>query len=452
MVNHGDNPWEFLERKFVALPVVVIVGRPNVGKSSLFNALAGQRISIVDPTAGVTRDRVTTVIEREGKFFELVDTGGYGIVDSDKLTDDIERQIQVAIASAELVLFVVDIKEGVTPLDQAMARLLRKQNLEVMLVANKADTAKIFAQAGEFSRLGFGEAFCVSAANNANQNLLVERIFERLGAKAAEQGPVEAEIRIAVVGKRNAGKSSLVNALVGENRVIVSAVPGTTRDAIDVPFEYNGKRYVLIDTAGLRKKSKLADSIEFYSMIRTIEGLKRADVVLFLIDASLELSQVDKKLAETIVEEHKACVIVVNKWDLVGDRAVGETYREYIDKMLPNLRFAPITCTTATTGENVQTTLNLAADLYEMSSREIGTGVLNKTFEKIAERPGGTGGHAGAKILYATQVAVRPISFLLFVNKPELFDDGYQRYLTHQLREQLGLEEVPIRLMFRRRE
>jgi GTP-binding protein len=452
MVNHGDNPRVLLERKCVALPVVVIVGRPNVGKSSLFNALAGQRISIVDPTAGVTRDRVTTVIERNGRFFELIDTGGYGIVDVDKLTDDIEHQIQVAIATAELVLFVVDIKEGVAPLDQEMARLLRKQKLEVMLVANKADTAKLFGQAGEFTRLGFGEAFCVSSTNNANQNVLVEQIFERLGARAAEQGPAEAEIRIAVVGKRNAGKSSLVNALVGENRVIVSEVPGTTRDAIDVPFVYKDKRYVLIDTAGLRKKSKLADSIEFYSMIRTIEGIKRADVVLFLIDASLDLSQVDKKLAETIVEEHKACVVVVNKWDLVGDQAVGETYRDYIDQMLPNLRFAPITCTSATTGENLQTVLDLAAELHEQSSRQIGTGVLNKALERIAERPGGTHGHAGAKILYATQVAVRPISMLLFVNKPELFDDGYQRYLVHQLRDHLGLEEVPIRLMFRRRE
>ncbi len=435
----------------MALPVVVIVGRPNVGKSSLFNALAGERISIVDPTAGVTRDRVTTVIERAGKFFELIDTGGYGIVDSDKLTEDIEGQIQQAITTADLVLFVVDIREGITPLDQEMARLLRKQKLEVMLVANKADTAPMFGQAGEFKRLGFGEAFCVSAANNLNQNVLVERVVERLGAKTSD-APAAAEIRIAVVGKRNAGKSSLVNAIVGEKRVIVSAVPGTTRDAIDVPFEYNGKRYLLIDTAGMRKKSKLADSIEFYSMTRTIRSIKRADVVLFMIDASENLSQVDKKLAELIEEEHKTCLMVVNKWDLVGGRAGGKDYRDYLDKMLTNLRFAPITCTTASTGENVQTVLDLAAELYEMSSREIGTGVLNKTLERIAERPGGTVGHAGAKIYYATQVAVRPISLLLFVNKPELFDEGYQRYLVHQLREMLGLEEVPIRLMFRRRE
>jgi GTP-binding protein len=429
----------------------VILGRPNVGKSSLFNALAGERISIVDPTAGVTRDRVSTLIERGGKFFELIDTGGYGIVDSDKLTENIEGQIQQAITMADLALFVVDIREGIAPLDQEMARLLRKQKLEVVLVANKADAAPMFGLAGEFKRLGFGEAFCVSAANYLNQNILVEHIFERLGAKASD-APAAAEIRIAVVGKRNAGKSSLVNAIVGENRVIVSEVPGTTRDSIDVPFEYNGKRYVLIDTAGMRKKSKVADSIEFYSMTRTVRSVKRADVVLFMIDASENLSQVDKKLAELIEEEHKTCVMVINKWDLVGDRAGGEDYRDYLDKMLTNLRFAPITCTTASTGKNVLAVLDLAAELHEMSSREIGTGVLNKTLERIAEKPGGTGGHAGAKIYYATQVAVRPISLLLFVNKPELFDEGYQRYLVHQLREMLGLEEVPIRLMFRRRE
>ncbi|UCC22671.1 MAG: 50S ribosome-binding GTPase, partial [Planctomycetota bacterium] len=241
----------------MALAVVAIIGRPNVGKSSLLNALAGEMISIVEATAGVTRDRVSAIIERDERYFELIDTGGYGIVDSDHLEEHIEQQILTAIGSADLVLFMVDIRDGVVPLDETIAQLLRKHNLEVIGVANKADSAKMFPAAGEFSKLGFGEFLCVSATNNLNKNVLLDRIFEKTKHLESDR-PAEPVMKIAVIGKRNAGKSTLVNAMVGSERVIVSETPGTTRDAVDVRFEKDGKTIVVVDTAGIRKKSKIA--------------------------------------------------------------------------------------------------------------------------------------------------------------------------------------------------
>ncbi|MHC4643467.1 MAG: ribosome biogenesis GTPase Der, partial [Planctomycetota bacterium] len=286
----------------MALPVVAIIGRPNVGKSSLFNALAGEMISIVEPTAGVTRDRVSTFIGKEDQYFELLDTGGYGVVDSDQLSEHIEQQIGTAIESANLVLFMVDIRDGILPLDQIIARLLRKHELDVIGVANKADNAKMFPAAGEFSKLGFGEFLCISVKNNLNKAVLLDKVLGRLENLESTK-PAEPVMKIAIVGKRNAGKSTLVNAMVGSERVIVSETPGTTRDAVDVRFEKDGKTIIVIDTAGLRKKSKIANSIEFYSTVRATKSISRADVVLHLIDATLPISQVDKKLAKFITEE-----------------------------------------------------------------------------------------------------------------------------------------------------
>jgi len=251
----------------MALPVVAIIGRPNVGKSSLLNALTGQMISIVEPTAGVTRDRVSAIVEHNERFFELVDTGGYGIVDSDALSEHIENQIQQAIAAADLVLFIVDIRDGLMPLDVKIAELLRKNNLGAVCVANKADSARYFADAGEFIKLGFGEPICVSATNNLNKAVLVERIVDCL-QHLPKESPEKEVMKIAIVGKRNSGKSTFINAIVGEDRVIVSEVPGTTRDAVDVRFEKDGRQFVAIDTAGIRKKSKISGSIEFYSYVR----------------------------------------------------------------------------------------------------------------------------------------------------------------------------------------
>jgi GTP-binding protein len=446
----------------MALPVVAIIGRPNVGKSSLFNALAGEMISIVEPTAGVTRDRVSTIIGRGEKYFELLDTGGYGIVDAQQLSEHIEQQILTAIESANIVLFVVDIREGIVPLDEKIAQLLRKGGptqrrglakggLDVIGVANKADEARMFPAAGEFSRFGFGEFICISATNNLNKQVLLERIFKKLtGMESAR--PAEPVMKIAIVGKQNVGKSSLVNAMVGSERVIVSETPGTTRDAIDVRFEKDGKTIVVIDTAGIRKKSRMADSIEFYSFVRATKSIARADVVLFMIDATADVSDVDKKIARFIADEYKSCIIVINKWDLAKGTAVTDSYEDYLTKLLPGLKYAPIAFTTATEAKNVHGVLDLAAEVFKQTMTWITTGRLNKAFEAIkaeSTRSGKRGGRPN--IYYATQVAVNPVTILMFVNKPELFDENHRRFIIGRLRELLPVSEVPIRLLVRAR-
>jgi len=435
----------------MAMPVVAIIGRPNVGKSSLFNALAGEMISIVEPTAGVTRDRVSTIIGRDDKYFELVDTGGYGVVDAQQLGERIEQQIITAIESANIVVFMVDIREGIVPLDEKIARLLRKGKFEVIGVANKADSAKMFPAAGEFSKLGFGEFICVSATNNLNKQVLLDRIFKRLSGIESTK-PAAPVMKIAIVGKQNTGKSTLVNAMVGSERVIVDERPGTTRDAIDVRFEKDGKTIVVIDTAGIRKKSKIADSIEFYSYVRATKSIQRADVVLFLIDATAEVSEVDKKIARFIADEYKSCIIVINKWDLAKETTVTGEYEEYLTKVLAGLRYAPIAFTTATEGKNVQSVLDLAAEIFKQTTTWIPTGRLNKAFEAIKAESmsaGKRGGGGHPKIYYATQVAVNPVTILMFVNKPELFEESHRRFIVGRLRELLPVTEVPMKLLAR---
>jgi len=434
----------------MALAVVAIIGRPNVGKSSLLNALAGEMISIVEPSAGVTRDRVSTIIEKDDRYFELIDTGGYGIVDTDHLGEHIKGQILQAIESANLVVFMVDIRDGLMPMDKTIAQLLRKGELDVVGVANKADTAKMFPAAAEFSRLGFGEFLCISAKHNLNKAILLDKIFEKIEHLESAR-PAKAVMKIAIVGKRNSGKSTLVNAMVGTERVIVSETPGTTRDAIDVRFEKDGKTIIAIDTAGIRKKSKIADSIEFYSYVRATRSIRRADVVLFLIDATLPVSQVDKKIAKFIADEYKSCIMVVNKWDLAKDSAVTGNYEEYLTKLLPGLRYAPIAFTTATEAKNVQSVLDLAAEIFKQTVLWIPTAKLNKAFEAIkAEKTGAVKRKAGRpKIYYVTQIAVNPITMLMFVNNPELFEENYRRFIIGRLRELLPIDEVPIRLLAR---
>jgi GTP-binding protein len=434
----------------MSLPVVAIIGRPNVGKSSLLNALTGQMISIVEPRAGVTRDRVSAFIGRDDKYFELIDTGGYGIVDSDQLSEHIEQQILQAIESADIVLFMVDIRDGFVPLDKKIAQLLRKNNLDVIGVANKADTAKMFPAAAEFSKLGFGEFLCISAQNNLNKMVLLDRIFEKL-ASVKTGKPSQPVMKLAIVGKRNAGKSTIVNAIVGSERVIVSETPGTTRDAVDVRFEKDGKTIIVIDTAGIRKKSKMTDSIEFYGYVRATKSIQRADVVLFIIDSTAPISQVDKKLAKFIAEEYKSCIIVINKWDLAKDSAVTGDYQEYLTKMLPGLKYTPIAFTTATEAKNIQSVLDLAMELFKQATTWIPTARLNKAFDKIKEEIGRVKGKKTGrpKFYYATQIAVNPVTILMFVNRPELFDENFRRFIINRLRTMLPIEEVPIRLLAR---
>ncbi len=437
----------------MALPVVAIIGRPNVGKSSLLNALSGEMISIVEPQPGVTRDRVSTIIGRDDKFFELVDTGGYGIVDADQLEEHVEGQIRQALESANLVLFMVDIRDGVVPLDEAIARMLRRQGLAVLGVANKADTAAHFGAAGEFTKLGFGQFLCVSVKNNMNKQVLLDRIFERLEGSVSAR-PAEPVMKIVIIGRRNAGKSTMVNAMVGSERVIVSETPGTTRDAVDVRFEKDGHTIVVIDTAGLRKKKRMvSDNIEFYGYVRATRSIRRADVVLLLTDATLPISQVDKKIARFVTDEYKSCIIVVNKWDLAKDRAVTGDYEQYLTKTLPGLKYVPIAFTTATDGKNVQSLLDLAGQIFKQATTWFGTARLNRAFEIIKQQRGGNvkAAKGRPKIYYATQVAVNPVTILMFVNRPALFDDSYAKFIAGKLRELLPIDEVPVRLLVRPR-
>lgn len=439
----------------MSLPVVAIVGRPNVGKSSLFNSIARTRISIVEPTAGVTRDRVTTIAEVNDRFFELVDTGGHGIVDRDDLSEHVERQIRFAIEKATLILFLVDAREGLTPLDRSTAELLRRHSARVRIVANKVDEPHMIASLGEFIKLGYGQPIAVSAATGLGRHELSELITERLTAESAEASaePSAPVMKIALVGKRNSGKSSFINALAGEERVIVSEIPGTTRDSIDVRFEKDGRVLVAIDTAGLKKKAKLVDDIEFYAYTRAAHSIERADVVLMLIDAAEPVGQVDKKLGQIIAESYKPCVIVVNKWDLAKGKASSGDFGEYLDKVLPEIDFAPVAFTSAIDGRNIDSTIDLATELFKQAQVRVGTGRLNQALQDALARnaPRGRKGSRAPRVFYATQVDVCPPTVVVFVNDPSLVREDYQRYLVNRLRESLPYGEIPIRLMFKAR-
>ena len=436
----------------MGLPMVAIVGRPNVGKSSLLNYLAKKRISIVDPTAGVTRDRVSTVIEAEDSYFELVDTGGYGIEDRDDLTEHIEQQIHYAVAQAALVLFVVDLRAGLAPLDLRLAELLRHQDRRAILIANKADHRVHDALAGEFHRLGFGEPLCMSALHGRGKHELLERVFAELGPAEMDR-PAEAVMKLAIVGRRNVGKSTLVNSLANSARTIVSEVAGTTRDAIDVEFERSGEKFVAIDTAGVRKRARLADDVDFYAHSQALRSVRRADVVLFMIDATEPIGRVDKKLAHQIAELCKPCILVINKWDLVKDRAGTEDYGEYLSKVLPHVDYAPIAFMTAKDHRNVQSTVDLAKHLFKQAGIRVGTGELNRVLQEILELRGPSvkRGAKPPKMYYASQIAVAPPTIMIWTNSPALFGEEYHRFLVNRFRERLPYSEVPIRLMLRAR-
>ncbi len=436
----------------MAIPVVAIIGRPNVGKSSLLNCLARRMISIVEPTAGVTRDRVSHICDIDGVYVEFVDTGGYGIDDPDNLREHVERQIQYAVDAAAWILFVVDVREGITPLDQDVADLIRRQADRVSVVVNKVDQPHLLAGVGEFARLGFGDPVGVSATQNFNRQELLEHILEKVRDLAGE-APSEPAMKLALVGRRNTGKSTFINALAREERVIVSEVPGTTRDSVDVRFDLHGRTLVAIDTAGVRKKSKLANAVEFYGYSRALRSVRRADVVLFFIDAAEPVGQVDKKLAQMICEEHKPCILVVNKWDLAVGRASSDAYGDYLCRTLPSLDYAPVAFTTARDGKNIQTVVDTAASLLKQAQLRVGTGELNQALERVlAERtPSAKRGTRPVKLYFATQVAVQPPTIVCFVNEPSQVGRDYQRFLQNRMRDLLPFPEVPIRLVFRGR-
>jgi len=436
----------------MGLPVVAIVGRPNVGKSSLLNCLAGRRISIVDATPGVTRDRVSAPIAIGEKYVELVDTGGLGMQDVDDLAARVESQIAYAVQAAALILFVVDAREGLTALDRKVAEMLRRAAKPVILLASKVDQLHLVSEIGEFNKLGFGEPMGVSAIHHQGIADLKEAILRRLG-DAASDSPPQAVMKLAIVGKRNVGKSSFINALAGEERVIVSETPGTTRDSVDVNVELDGGTFTLIDTAGIRKRKSLSGDIEFYSLHRALRSIRRADVVALMIDASVKVSQVDKDLAGEVAAQFKPVVLVVNKWDLAREIASGEDYVEYFARTFPELSFAPISLTTATTGSNVRQTVSLARQLFDQARTRLGTAQVNDIIGEILEvrGPSHKAGTKPPKILYASQVAANPPTIVCFVNDVRSFDGTYQRFLINQLRERVPFAEVPIRLLFRAR-
>ena len=451
----------------MSLPVVAIVGRPNVGKSSLLNCLVGKKISIVDPTPGVTRDRISApcplgdeTTREDGTiapppYAELVDTGGIGIVDSQQLSEHVEDQINFAIRSAAVILFVVDAREGVTSLDQAVAQRLRRQNTPVLLVANKVDEFDLQLETGELHRLGFGEPLRVSANHALGKRDLLTAVATRLGELGllSTDVPSEPVMKLAIVGKRNAGKSTFINALCGQERVIVSEIPGTTRDSVDVRVELGNRTVVVIDTAGVRKRKSFEGDIEFYSHHRAMRSIRRADVVALMIDASVPVSQVDKDLAGEIADEFKPVVLVVNKWDLATGKTAGDDYVEYFAEVFPELAFAPVSLTTAREGTNVKNTIKLAEQLFHQAQIRVTTAQLNDAIGEIIKLrgPSHKTGTKPPKILYASQISTAPPTIVCFVNDVRSFDMSYQRFLLNQLRLRMPFPEVPIRLFFKQR-
>lgn len=437
------------------MPKVAIVGRPNVGKSSLFNALAGIRIAIVEPTPGVTRDRLSTRIEIDdaGHYVELTDTGGIGIIDSQELEKDVEQQIDLAIQEADLIMFVLDAREGVTPLDQRVSEKLRGTGKPVLCVVNKCDTDRIENEAQNFRRLGWETVLFTSAHQGRGQTELQEHIGQALSAQLTEaNAPAPVAMKLAIVGRRNVGKSTFINALAQQERVIVSEVAGTTRDSVDVRFERDGLTFIAIDTAGVRKKSSIADSIEFYSTARAERSIRRADVVLQFFDPLEKVGQVDKHLADYILKESKPAIFVVNKWDLATSQIETGKWGDYLRQMFPHQDYVPISFITAKDGKNVFRVLNLAQSLFKQSTTRVPTGELNRVIrEALDRRPPPVRKNRSARLYYATQAAIQPPTIVCFTNGPELFDDWYHRYLLRQMREHLPYAEVPIKLYFRRR-
>lgn len=444
------------------LPKVVIVGRPNVGKSSLLNWLAGRRIAIVDDVAGVTRDRIGTLVQmgtqRDPKFFELIDTGGIGMVDRDDLSDHVESQIESALTEADLILFVVDVREGRMPLDEEVAQRLRYVKAPVILVVNKADEPSFdLSGTEEFYKLGRGKPVYVSVHQNRNKDALFRMIGDRVPFES-DGKPADAAMKLAVVGRPNTGKSTFINTLAHAERMIVSEVAGTTRDAVDVQFELDGLPFVAIDTAGVRRKAKIRDDLDFYSIHRAERSIRRADVVFLLLDPTMGVSRLDKQLADYIAEQYKPCVFVINKWDLVrndpnspSDEAMRKTAFG-VQHAFRTMGYAPIAFITAKTGKNVKALINLGQSMFKQANRRVGTSALNRVLrDAVLAHPPSPRENRTPKIYYATQVGVAPPTVVLFVNKPSLFDRTYQRYLLNVFREQLPFKDIPIKLYLRAR-
>ena len=433
--------------------LIAIVGRPNVGKSTLFNKLIGQRLSIVEDTPGVTRDRIYGQAEWLNKKFMLVDTGGIEPDTKDVILSQMREQAQLAIDSANVIIFVVDITTGVTANDQSVADMLLKSGKPVVLCVNKCDTiGEPPAEIYEFYNLGLGEPIAVSSVHGHGTGDLLDAAFEYMPEDDEEEYD-EGIIKVAVIGKPNAGKSSLINKIAGEQRVIVSDIAGTTRDAIDTVIERDGEKYVFIDTAGIRRKSKITESIEKYSVLRAYMAIDRADVCVIMIDANEGYTEQDSKVAGYAHEQGKACVIAINKWDSIekNEKTMNE-FRKKLEVDFSFMSYAPFVFISALTGQRIDKLFEMINYTAEQNSRRITTGMLNDLLSYATARvqpPSDKGKRL--KLYYMTQASTKPPAFVVFCNKKELFHYSYQRYIENQIRESFSLDATPIRIIVRER-
>ena len=432
-------------------PTVAIIGKPNVGKSTFFNYIVGSRISIVEDTPGVTRDRVYAETNWRGRNFTVVDTAGIEPESEDIIVSQMREQAKIAIDIADVILFLTDIKQGVTAADQEIALMLKKSKKPVVLVCNKADNmSRDRNEIYEFYNLGLGEPYPVSAANALGIGDVLDAIYESFPEK--KEGEDEDDrIKVAVIGKPNVGKSSLINKILGENRTIVSSIAGTTRDAIDTEYENQYGKYVLIDTAGIRRKSKVTESIEKFSIMRTLLAIERADVCLMMIDANEGVTDQDAKIAGEAHEAGKGVIIVVNKWDeYEKETGTLEKYKKEVYNKLSYLSYAPIIFISAKTGQRVDKLFSMINHVAEQNAMRISTAVLNQVInEAIALVQPPTDKGRRLKILYGTQASTKPPTFVIFVNNKELFHFSYERYLVNQIRKEFGLEGTPVRIIVR---
>ncbi len=436
----------------MAKPLVAVVGRPNVGKSTFFNKIIGKRIAIVEDTPGVTRDRIYGDAQWLDYTFTLIDTGGIEPVNDDIISTQMRRQAQLAIDTADVIVFLVDGREGITAADIDVADMLRRSKKPVVLGVNKVDHPKYANVVYDFYELGIGDPIGISAEQALGLGDLLDVVVSYFDKHSKDED--DEQISIAVVGKPNAGKSSLVNALLGYERTIVSNIPGTTRDAVDTPFERNGKKYLLVDTAGIRRKRAIDDeSVERYSVIRSLAAIRRADVVITVIDASEELSEQDVRIAGYAHEEGKASVLIVNKWDLIEKDT--HTMNEFKKKLTADLAFmnyVPMLFISALTGQRVDKVLDYADMAFEQYCMRISTGVLNDIVNEaitMSEPPSENGRRL--KIYYATQTGVRPPTFVIFTNDPELMHFSYKRYLENYIRKSFKIDKTPVKLIIRKR-
>ena len=436
----------------MAKPIVAIVGRPNVGKSTLFNIFANSRISIVEDTPGVTRDRLYATAEWLDHEFMMVDTGGIEIMNADAIAVSIRQQAQIAIKEADVILFVCDARAGITAEDADVARLLRQSKKPIVLAINKADSPKQELNTYEFYNLGIGDPIAVSASNHLGLGDLLDAVVAKFPDNGVHNDmDEEDEIKVALIGRPNVGKSSIFNALVGEERSIVSDVAGTTRDAIDTPVVRDGQKYLFIDTAGMRRKAKVDEPIEKYSVMRSLRAVDRSDVVLMVFDAVEGVTEQDKRIVGYAHEAGKAIILVVNKWDLYEkDNSSTLRYTETLRKELVFLQYAPVVFVSAVTKQRIHRLPEVIAYVAEQNAMRISTSILNQVIEDaVAINPPPTEKGKRLKILYVTQVKIKPPTFVIFVNEPEIMHFSYQRYLENKLRESFGFEGTPIQMIIR---